>query len=181
MSLDPCPVYDPLGSVFTPTSPSPEPESIFELLLTLVRPSKLIRTSNRKTKNAKSQSENKGPYDVSIKTDWNSFLGIVADKLSVQQTDLVVSSFEWHWLKPSSGPWLPVQDETGFLSMLKKVKSKFELYVMVRMSAPVQRAAAESSGRVQDVEELESDFEDRPAAKKVRKIISRVYLCTQIL
>ncbi|KAF8502634.1 hypothetical protein F5888DRAFT_1867499 [Russula emetica] len=76
---------------------------------------------------------------------------------------------EWHWLKPSSGPWLPVQDETGFASMLKKVKSKFEPYVIVRMQAPVKKKAAESSENTWDaVDEAESNFEDRPGAKKVK-------------
>ncbi|KAI0279055.1 hypothetical protein BC826DRAFT_1113105 [Russula brevipes] len=148
MSLDPCPLYDPSAPVLTPTSPTPEPESTFELLITLVHPSKRVRTSNRKTKNAKSESENKGPYDISINTDWSTFLGIMANKLSVQQSDLA--------------------DETGFLLMLKKVKSKFEPYVMICMSAPVQRAAAESSGGARVVEELDSDFEDCPAAKKAK-------------
>jgi hypothetical protein len=76
----------------------------FELLLTLVYPSKRVHTSNRKTKNMKPESENKGPYEVTTNIGWDAFLGFIADKLMVGSSSLVVASFEWHWLKPASGP-----------------------------------------------------------------------------
>ena len=40
--------------------------SMFELLLTLIHPSKHVHTPNWKTKNIKPNLENKGPYDISI-------------------------------------------------------------------------------------------------------------------
>ena len=109
--IEPADLSGPLDAVAvvpTPTSLDPEPDPTFELLLTLLYPSKHVHTSNRKTKNAKPESENKGLYDILIKTGWDAFLEIITNKLSVEHTDLVFSSFEWHWLKPTSGPWLPL-------------------------------------------------------------------------
>src|SRR5712675_1220252 len=86
-------------SVAVPTPTSQNPEPTFELLVTLVHPMKRVRTSNRKTKNMKPESENKGPYDISINIGWDTFLGVVAEKLMVVPSTLVVNSFKWHWLK----------------------------------------------------------------------------------
>jgi hypothetical protein len=66
--------------------------------------------------------------------------------------------FKWHWLKPTSGPWLPVQDENGLALMLKKVKSKSDPYIIVCMQAPIQRKVAEFLWDI--VDELDSDCED---------------------
>ena len=106
-----------------PALRSQDLESTFELLLTLVYPSKRVRTSSKKTKNMKPESDNKGPYNVPINIEWDAFLRVVAEKLMVVPSTLVVTSFEWHWLKPASSPWLPIQDENGFASMLQKVKT----------------------------------------------------------
>jgi hypothetical protein len=154
-------------SVAVPTPTSQNPEPTFELLVTLVHPMKRVHTSNRKTKNMKPESENKGPYDISINIGWDTFLGVVAEKLMVVPSTLVVNSFKWHWLKPASGPWLPVQDENGFTSMLKKVKLKSEPYVIIRMPVPSQRKAAPSGNLWDAVDELDSDLEDNMVAKKV--------------
>ena len=83
-------------------------EPTFKLLLTLTYPLKCVQTTNRKTKNIKPESENKGPYDVSINIGWEAFLGVIANKLMIVPSSLVTMSFTWHWLKPASGPWLPV-------------------------------------------------------------------------
>lgn len=119
--------------------------------------------------------------------EWDPFLGVIADKLSVERSDLILSSLEWHWLKPASSPWLPIQDEPGFLSMLKKVKSKPEPYVIIHMQAPIKKGGAAgsragSSGNALSIfDDPESDFEDGPVGKKVHKIISRSYLLYSIL
>ena len=107
-----------------PALRSQDLESTFELLLTLVYPSKRVCTSSKKTKNTKPELDNKGPYNVPINIEWDAFLGVVSEKLMVVPSTLIVTSFEWHWLKPASSPWLPIQDEKGFVSMLKKVKTK---------------------------------------------------------
>ena len=171
------PAPDPAlaGPVPVPAGPAPAPaptsqkfDSIFKLLLTLVHTSKCVRTPNRKTKNIKPDSESKGPYDFSTNIEWDTFLDSVAKKLAVEPPNLVISSFEWHWLKPASGPWLPVQDENGFSSMLKKIKAKTEPYVIIRMQVPAKKKAA---GFSFDLEaDLYSDSEDTLVVKKVRSI-----------
>jgi len=142
--------------------------SSFELLLMLLYPPKRVRNSNKKTKVMKPESENKGPYDVSINIGWGSFLELVANKLMVEPSGLVIASFEWHWLKPVSSPWLPVQDENRLRSMLKKVKMKLEPYVIIRMQVPRQRSATVTSETWDVVDEFDSDLEDNRVAKKVR-------------
>jgi hypothetical protein len=173
-SIEPSPACQAGSTSSLSAEPSVTLESTFELLLTLIHPSKRVRTPNRKTKTTKPESENKGPYEISIKPGWDAFLDVIAERLAVGSTNLVVSSFEWHWLKPASGPWLPVQDENGFTSMLKKIKSKPEPYVIIRMQAPVVKKAAGNTWDLTD--ELESDFEDNRVSKKVRiPVISVVY------
>ena len=166
--LDPPPIYQldespsPPGVVSALTLlPQQPPEPSFELLLTLIQPSKRIRTANKKTKNLKPESESKGPFNISVNTEWDAFLGIIAEKISLEPSHLLVSSFEWHWLKPASGPWLPVQDENGFTSMLRKIKSKSELYIIVRMQVLVRSKALDA------VNEHKSNFEDNTVSKKV--------------
>jgi hypothetical protein len=82
--IEPADLSGPLDAVTvvpTPTSLDPEPDPTFELLLTLLYSSKCVHTSNQKTKNAKPKSENKGPYNNLIKTEWDTFLEIITDKL----------------------------------------------------------------------------------------------------
>ena len=154
---------DSVNIVHTPTPPDPVPEPTFELLLTLIHPSKRVCTSNRKTKSTKPEAENKGPYDIPVQIEWDAFLDIIAEKLSLRHFDLVVPSLEWHWLKPASSPWLPVQDKAGLTSMLKKVRSKSEPYVIVRMQVPQKKA-----NPLDIFEDPGTDLEDNPVAKKVR-------------
>ena len=159
----------PIAVLAVPEVISLDLEPTFELLLTVVYPPKRVRTANRKTKNLKPESENKGPYDVPINITWDAFLGVIAEKLMVGPSSLTVSSFEWHWLKPASSPWLPIQDENGLASMIKKAKSKPEPYVIIRMQAPVQKKATGSLGNAWDaVDELDSDLDEVSVTKKVR-------------
>ena len=140
--IEPANLSGPLDAVAivpTLTSLDPEPDPTFELLLTLLYSLKHIHTLNWKIKNAKLELENKGLYNILIKTKWNALLEIITNKLSVEHTDLVFSSFKWHWLKPTSGPWLPLQDKGSFASMMKKVKLKSDPYIIIHMQAPVRK------------------------------------------
>jgi hypothetical protein len=177
------PSYEADPSAAVPVVPAATLDSTFELLITIMHPSKRVRTPNRKTKNMKPVSEDKGPFNVSVEIGWVAFLDVIAENLVVQRSDLIVTSLVWHWLKPASGPWLPVQDENGYKSMLKKIKTKVEPYVIVRMQPPIQKKVAGSSaGNAWDVEdELESDFEDRPVGKKVHILYLPILSHTQVL
>jgi hypothetical protein len=165
-----------------PSVTSQQSESTFELLITIIHPSKRVRTPNRKTKNSKAVSEDKGPFNIPIEVGWADFLDIVAEKLAVRCSDLVIPSLMWHWLKPASGPWLPIHDQNGFMSMVKKIKvkaDKSEPFVIIRMQAPstLQKQAAGLSGNAWDAQaEDESDFDDGSIAKKVRVYFISVYL-----
>ncbi|KAN0115811.1 hypothetical protein V8E52_006520 [Russula decolorans] len=44
------------------------------------------------TKNTKPVSEDKGPFNVAVDIEWVPFLGIIAEKLSVQPSDLIITS-----------------------------------------------------------------------------------------
>jgi len=88
-------------------------EPFFELLLMLIQPSKHIHTANQKTKNLKPESESKGPFNISVNTEWVAFLGIIAEKISLEPSRLLVSSFEWHWLKPTVAHGFPSRMKTG--------------------------------------------------------------------
>src|SRR6266576_550410 len=136
---DPPPAYqnDSNSSAVISARISQNLETTFELLLTLVYPLKHVHTSTKKTKNMKPELENKGPYEVPIDIGWDGFLKVIAKKLTVVPFTLVVPSFEWHWLKPASSPWLPAQDENRFASMLKKIKMKSKPYVIICMQAPI--------------------------------------------
>ena len=64
----------------------------------------------------------------------------------VVPSTLVVTSFEWHWLKPASSPWLPIQDERKWVCVdAQKGQDKSDPYIIVRMQAPIQRKATATS------------------------------------
>jgi hypothetical protein len=166
---------DPALTFLTPEGPeTPEtPEPIFELLLTLIQPSRNVCTAGRKTKLKKPDPEIKGPYNIPLSIEWDAFLGTLAEKIGVERSDLLVASFSWHWVKPASSQWLPVRDENGFASMVKKIKTKSETRsetdVMLRMDAPSKSSA--SLGNARDIaEETDIDLEENPVAKKVRRV-----------
>ncbi len=162
---------DPALTLLAPERPE-TPEPTFELLLTLTQPSKSVRTQNRKTKTKKTEPEKRGPFNIPLNIKWNAFLRMMAEEIGIEHSDLLVATFEWHWLRPASSPWLPVRDENGFASMVKKVKAKCEVkaetYVMFHMDALGKSRLSALSGNAQDVEE-EIDLEE-PVAKKVRCI-----------
>ena len=111
---------------------------------------------------------------------WNGFLMFISQKLSVEHMDLIVLSLKWHWVKPSSGPWITVQNESGYVSMVKKLKVKSKPYIMICMQLPVKKRA----GTAWDVsDELDSDVEDNPhlASKKVRILFLLCVSNTQLL
>ena len=140
----------PYNSVAGPVGPTPTvPTNVveentpnFELLINVLRAPKRVRTANRKTKTEKQDALSFGPMNVPITSPWVDFLSAVAQLLQSQSDNLAVTSFQWHRLKPASGPWLLLQNETGYQSMIKQVTSKPEPYVIVRMQPPKTNAAA---------------------------------------
>jgi hypothetical protein len=109
----------------------------FELLITILQPPKRIRTSNRKTKLEKQEPLSFGPVNVTSNITWLEFLQLIAKTLQCQPNHLKTTLFEWHWLKPASSPWLPLQSEGGLISLLNKVTTKPEPYVIMRVQPPL--------------------------------------------
>ena len=65
----------------------------------------------------------------------DSFLVTVSKMLDVQPGNYAINSFEWHFIKPANAPWLPVQNDTGRVSLLRKIGSKSDQYVILCMQA----------------------------------------------
>ena len=151
------------------------PEAVFELLITVTLPPKRVRVNNKKTKTAKPEVINIGPINVNETIEWDPFLEVIANHLKTKPENLRVSTFEWKWLKPASSPWLPLQNNGGLASLLKKVKTKADAYIILRTHAPEpdrttvalpwNPTAGDASG-VADEDER-SDHEQGGAPKRV--------------
>ena len=125
-----------------PGRPKADPQTsvhtIFELLVHVIMPEKRVRQRGGKTKNEKQEPIKKGPIEVSIEIGWDSFLDEVADLVQTTTANLIVDGFEWCWLKPANGSWLPLTNERGLNSMVKQVSitTKSDPYIILRMQPP---------------------------------------------
>jgi hypothetical protein len=99
-------------------------------------PEKRVRQRGGKTKNEKQEAIKKGPIEVSIEIGWSLFLDKVAELVQTKAVNLITDTFEWRWLKPANGAWLPLASERGFNSMIKQVCVKPDAYVILRMQPP---------------------------------------------
>jgi hypothetical protein len=81
-----------------------------------------------------------GPRRVSLDVSWEAFVGVVAKEVSCTTGQLAVSSFEWHFSKPQNSPWVPLNSEHGWESLVKQVTAKMSKdqssYVILRMQPP---------------------------------------------
>ncbi|KAJ3915643.1 hypothetical protein F5877DRAFT_81632 [Lentinula edodes] len=150
--------------VTTPTSPASAPPWHFELLLHLTKPD-----SGKPRKGAiktQKEPEKRGPVNVSSTVDFDKFLRTCASIVPTSFTGLFTNTFEWHFLKPSTGPWLPITTEAGFQSMLGQAKQQtvknLVPYIIVRMRKPVQGLV------VDEIEDSDEDSDDHigPIQKK---------------
>ena len=115
----------------------------FELLLKVQQPSKQVHTAQRKLKNEKQDNISISPVDVNSDITWEQLLLTVSDMFQSKPANLAIANFEWHWLKPASGPWLPLQTSMGLLSILKQVVTcKTHPYVLLCMQSPKADAPA---------------------------------------
>ncbi|KAN0115813.1 Histone-fold-containing protein [Russula decolorans] len=72
-------------------------DSTFELLFSLIHPSKRIRTQNRKTKNTKPVSEDKGPFNrckvsLMLAAILNSFINDIFERIATEASKLAAYS-----------------------------------------------------------------------------------------
>jgi hypothetical protein len=119
----------------------PDPTMKFEVLIQITLPNKRVRQHGGKTKNEKREPIKRGPRFISVDIVWVEFIEVVAEIIQAAPGSLIVGSFEWHWLKPASGAWLPLMDEHGLASLIKQVSTKSEPYVILRMQPPRPESA----------------------------------------
>ncbi|KAF9069424.1 hypothetical protein BDP27DRAFT_1363409 [Rhodocollybia butyracea] len=159
----PKPKVDELVTKSATSSPEPsdEPEWHFELLLHLSKPE-----TGKKKGSARGQKdpEKRGPANVPSTTGWSEFLRTCALLVPTTTAGLYTHSFEWRFLRPATGPWLPVTNANGYQSMLgqaKQQRTKTPPYIIVRMTKPVQKLELE------DVDEdSDSESDTGPMRKK---------------
>ena len=111
----------------------------FELLTHVLQPDKKTRVGY-KSKMVKVDTLKFGPRRVSLGITWEDFKNVVAKELSCNAPQLAVNSFEWHFSKPQNSPWVPVNGEHGWESLVKQVSTKIakdpSSYVILRMQPP---------------------------------------------
>jgi hypothetical protein len=107
--------------------------TIFKLLAHIIMPDKRVHQHGGKTKNEKQEAIKKGPIEVSLKIGWSLFLDKVAELVQTKAVNLITDTFEWRWLEPANGAWLPLASEHGFNSMIKQVCVKPDAYVILCM------------------------------------------------
>ncbi|KAJ7105264.1 hypothetical protein C8R44DRAFT_745976 [Mycena epipterygia] len=166
------------------TLPTPAVIAQFELLIHVILPDKVTRTANRKTKTTKQDPLKFGPKDADTNLPWDGFLGKLAEMVQTGVKNLVVASFEWHFLKPTTSPKLPINSPNGFQSMMKQILGKNGKkdgdYIIVRMMPPTkeQSVAVPWAATVDKIlgipaspdEDVLSDVEDNlgPMQKRAR-------------
>jgi hypothetical protein len=109
--------------------------TIFELLAHIMLDKRVCQHGG-KTKNEKQETIKKGPIEVSVEIGWSLFLDEVAELVQMTAVNLITDTFEWRWLKPANGAWLPLVSECGFNSMIKQVCVKPDAYVILCMQPP---------------------------------------------
>ena len=120
-----------------------------------------------------------GLINMSTNFSWDVFLHKIATLIKCQPDQLTFGSFEWHWLKPASSPWLPLQNKNGLLSLLKRVTTcRRGPYIIIQMDllrVSIQEPALPwvMSGDLIDLlgDDTLSDG-DTPVIKKVCMIFS---------
>jgi hypothetical protein len=117
-------------------NPPPSPPTTFELLVQVTMPDRRVRQHGGKTKTEKQEPIKKGPLEIDVNMEWDTLLEKVANLIETKVDSLMANMFEWHWLKPASGAWLPLSDERGFSSMVKQVLTKTEPYIILWMQPP---------------------------------------------
>ena len=106
----------------------------YEALIWVARPPKKIV---RKSKAVKLDPNAYGPADFTSSIKWADFLSQLAGIVDSLQHLLTLSTLEWRWQKPANSIWVPLRDENGYASLLRKLREvKASRYLIFRMDAP---------------------------------------------
>ncbi|KAF8468005.1 hypothetical protein DFH94DRAFT_697942 [Russula ochroleuca] len=82
--------------------------------------------SGCKTKVEKQEPLKFGPVNVAFEIGWDVLLLKIMELLEISVDCLVISSMEWHFLKPQNSPWLPMNNENTMQFMLRQAAVKFK-------------------------------------------------------
>ncbi|KAJ7506001.1 hypothetical protein B0H11DRAFT_2186195 [Mycena galericulata] len=121
-----------------------DPEQFdFEIVIHSMPPEK--KPGRGRTRVPKVKPVTFGPITANTVITWPEFLDMLAEQLGTMAAFLVVSSFEWRWLKPANSAFLPVRANSGLLSLLNKIRSPPkgvpERYIIIKMEQPVKQPA----------------------------------------
>jgi len=112
----------------------------FELLVTVMLPDRKVQ-SGCKTKVEKQEPLKFGPVNVAFEIGWDVLLLKIMELLEISVDCLVISSMEWHFLKPQNSPWLPMNNENTMQFMLRQAAVKFKKdassYMVLQMQQPL--------------------------------------------
>lgn len=95
----------------------PQDEPTFEVFVQL-------QPKKTKQKKPKSSLKQVGPFNMKFSLSWEGFLRSIASDLKVPPSNLDVNSFQWKFTRPKTSNFLPVTNEEGFASLLKKLQAK---------------------------------------------------------
>ena len=102
----------------------------------MVPPSK--KSSTRKKKVLKTDPITYGPADFVSDWTWTQFLAQLAGIVDSLPTLLALPSLEWRWQKPANSLWVPLQDESGYSSFIRKLRdARGTPSAIFQMDAPV--------------------------------------------
>lgn len=127
----------------------PEPPVSFELLVIATPAPKVTRTAGRKEKTVKGDPKKLGPITIPTTLSWDEFI-IELVRLTKAKAfqNLAVPTFEWHHLKPSTSPRIPLTNANGWDSLLKQValltSPKNPPFLVLEMRSPVIPVTEES-------------------------------------
>ncbi|KAJ6616129.1 hypothetical protein B0H10DRAFT_1949342 [Mycena sp. CBHHK59/15] len=114
----------------------------FEILVWVYAAAKRSAGRVKSKKASKPEPNSYGPIAGNTDMVYDDFTEALAELLGTSLEFLVVSSQEWHWLKPVNLAWLPLLDSSGFNSIIRQLSSPpkgvSKAYIIVRMDEPMK-------------------------------------------
>ncbi|KAJ6611843.1 hypothetical protein B0H10DRAFT_2192734 [Mycena sp. CBHHK59/15] len=115
-------------SVLSPSGKSSLPGELsegkdFEIMVWTYPSAKKSAARKPAKKAAKPGPHTHGPISANTNATWDDSVDALAELLGTSSQFLVVSSMEWHWLKPQNSVWLPLRNESGYSSLVKQLLS----------------------------------------------------------
>jgi hypothetical protein len=92
----------------------------YKVLIWVVLPPK--KSSSHRKKLTKTDPLTYGPADFVSDCVWVEFLTQLAGAVDSLPSLLALPSLEWRWQKPANSLWVPLRDESGYASFLRKLR-----------------------------------------------------------